>query len=81
MNTSIKSISVGIVIGVVATVFAVNFGENQARAQGGIPHERYLCLPLPDTIKAGDFAAKLDALGQQGWKVRCSIGATLILAQ
>jgi len=81
MNTSLKSAFVGAILAVVTTLLITNLGGNQAHAQTGTPNETYLCLPLPDSIKAGDFKSKLDAFGKEGWKVRCSIGATLILAR
>jgi hypothetical protein len=81
MKTSIKAAVVGAVIGVVVTLLVLNLGETRAHAQVNVANEEYFCLPLPDTIKAGDFKSKLDALGKEGWKVRCSIGATLILAR
>jgi hypothetical protein len=80
MNT-FKSAMIGAVVGAIVTLLLTNIGQNKAQAQAGAAAETYYCLPLPDTIKSGDFKAKLDALGEQGWKVRCSIGATLILAR
>jgi hypothetical protein len=80
MNT-FKSAMIGAVVGAIVTLLLTNIGENKAQAQAGAVVETYYCLPLPDTIKSGDFKVKLDALGEQGWKVRCSIGATLILAR
>lgn len=80
MNTSIRSVIIGAIIGAVVTLVIANLGDNRVHAQQAAAEE-YKCFPLPNEFRAGDMQPKLNELGKQGWVLRCSAGATLFFAR
>ena len=83
-----KSFLAGAIIAVVATLVIQNLTADRAHASATTTtapapnNEEYKIFQLqPEFKNKAEFEAQLNALGQEGWKLRTSAGLLLIFAR